>query len=127
MSLLAELLALESELMTQASRSNRARLEALLAPDFQEFGRSGRRYDRPAIIAALLAESGPAQSGPAEPPLVHAPALRQLSDTVALLTYQTERQAADGGAMHTNRSSLWVRHPAGWRLAFHLGTPAGQG
>ncbi|SNR90749.1 hypothetical protein SAMN06272737_1384 [Blastococcus mobilis] len=82
----------------------------LLHQDFQEFGASGRVWDREAIVDALAAD--PAAPGPAE---AFAPV--RLAEDVVLLTY---RVSGEAGSL---RSSLWVRDTAaGWQLRFHQGT-----
>lgn len=46
----------EVELHESASRRDRARVDALLHPDFVEIGRSGKLWSRAAMIDAMLAE-----------------------------------------------------------------------
>ena len=53
--LFEELKTLELELHKDETRRNANRMEALLHPDFVEFGRSGRRYSR----ADILNQFGP--------------------------------------------------------------------
>ena len=54
-SLLEGLSGLETELHQNETRHDRQHMEALLDPEFLEFGRSGRRYTR----AEVLEEFGP--------------------------------------------------------------------
>lgn len=86
----------------------------LLDEDFTEFGSSGQAYGRADIIAALVAEAGQA------PPSVRSEnyQLKRLSETVALLTYETVAENR-----RVLRSSIWRRTNGHWRMAFHQGTP----
>ncbi|MCH7345150.1 DUF4440 domain-containing protein [Pelomonas sp. CA6] len=109
------LIALEREL--HRPEHSPGRFEQLLDAEFCEHGRSGRAWDRPAILR-MLAE--------AEPVDIHAQdfVLQPLGDDLVLLRYRSAHRAP-GGALerHSLRASLW-RHDArlGWRLVFHQGT-----
>lgn len=118
MSLLDELVALEQELHTFEARSNQARLEALLHPEFEEIGRSGRRYDRDTTIAALLSET--AALG------LRADRFRlsELGPGLVLLVYRTHTASDATVDGWTWRSSIWTRSGDGWQLRFHQGTPS---
>ena len=118
-SLLDTLIALETEMHRIETRSDPKRLGALLHPDFVEFGRSGRRYDRARIIAELQGETAfPAvRAGDFE--------LTVLAESAALLTYRSSHVDPDGTLSRgTLRSSLWVRENGHWKVRFHQGTPA---
>lgn len=119
-SLRDRLLALEQALMTAATRASAADLDALLAEDFLEIGSSGRRYDKPAVIAALLAS--PRRTDP--PPVLEEIALCALGPATMLLTYRIG--SSDPAAGGTWRSSIWVEQSGAWRLRFHQGTPIGR-
>ena len=115
--LLEELKTLERELHQLETRRNRNRMEALLDPEFVEFGRSGRRYSR----ADVLNEFAPDRSFPA----IHSGDFRlvMLSQQVALLTYVSAHLDANGTKdLHALRSSIWVRDETGWQIRFHQGT-----
>ena len=117
-SILSLLRGLECELHGQGTRLNPRRLAELLHPDFQEFGRSGAVYSRTGILELMAAESQPAT--------VHAQdfRLQELAPSVALLTYRSAHvTASDSLERPTNRSSIWRLDDAGWRMAFHQGTP----
>ena len=114
----ADLRALEISLHQAHIRSSREELDRLLAPDFTEFGSSGRAYDRPQIIAALLGETA-AES----PPAVHDFSVRFLSQTAALVTY---RAVGEAPASESLRSSIWVHNGEHWQMAFHQGTPSAR-
>jgi hypothetical protein len=119
--LIRHLRALEVELHHPGTRSSRERLDALLHPDFNEIGRSGRPYDRATVLDFLAAQA------------THAPiesdafALVLLAPQVALLTYRSAHRQPDGTRdLHTHRSSIWQEDAAGWRLRYHQGTPAAE-
>jgi len=115
---LEELRTLETELHKDETRHDRRRMQALLHPDFVEFGRSGTRY----TCADVLKEFG---RGDVFPPLRSFNfELVVLGEGVALLTYLSAHVDA-GGKSHrqTLRSSIWVRTTIGWQMRFHQGTP----
>lgn len=117
--LLLLLQTLEVELHKPAARSDAARLNALLHDDFREFGRSGGgAYAKAEILSQLPAE------------LQHAVfvadrfEVRAVGESVALLTYRSAHQQADGTLdAFTLRSSVWERSTFGWQMSFHQGTP----
>lgn len=122
LSLLEKLRGLETELNQNETRHNRQRMEALLHPEFVEFGRSGRRYTR----AEVLKEFGPDNQLSA----IHSGqfGLILLAEHVALLTYVSAHKDAKGDLYrHSLRSSIWVHTKIGWRLRFHQGTPTTEG
>lgn len=116
--LLNHLRELETELHRPEVRRDASRLEELLHESFVEIGRSGRLYDRAAIVELLLNETSA--------PKVDARdfALDEIADGVALLTYRSAH-VDDSGKMtrHSLRASLWQRTERGWRVRFHQGTP----
>ena len=117
---LEELIALEVELHQEATRRGRVRMEALLHPEFVEFGRSGRRYTREDVLAEF--------TGEVVHPVIHAEnfELAELAEGVVLLTYLSAHVDAEGGLYrHSLRSSIWIWTEAGWRMRFHQGTATG--
>jgi ribonuclease HI len=108
----AEVIALELALLRPDRRADRAFLEAVLHPQFTEFGTSGRQWRRDQLIEALLAEASLAETA-FEPPEVTELTAHRLAADAILLTYRTP------GA---RRSSVWLRLAEGWRLRFHQGT-----
>lgn len=86
----------------------------VLAPDFFEFGRSGRVYTRQ---NAIDTEPQPID---ARLPLSYFRA-RLLDSGVAQVTY-VSAVTYDGVLELANRSSIWSRTENGWRLRFHQGT-----
>jgi hypothetical protein len=114
--LLAHLTELEIALMRNAGPGDAAQAEALLHPLAEEVGRSGRHYDRAALLS-LLAESNSVEQTDVQ---ASGFALQRLAADVALLRYRSERLSGV-----TERSSIWQRDESGaWRLRFHQGTPA---
>lgn len=119
--LLQTLQDLEVELHLTETRCNLARLGDLLHPDFEEYGRSGRRYSRAEILDAFQA------GGELTPIVAWDFALARLGDGVGLLTYQSAHVGPSGDRQkHTLRSSLWMRTAIGWQMRFHQGTPTDQ-
>jgi hypothetical protein len=106
---------LEASLWRPETRFDRAHMEATLAADFAEFGRSGRVYSREEILAL---EPEPFR---AKLPL-DAWQARLLGPDTALVTYVSELERIE--IERANRSSIWSRTDAGWKLRFHQGTPA---
>ncbi|MFD7230164.1 DUF4440 domain-containing protein [Streptomyces sp. NPDC059881] len=104
----------ELRLLDPAVRAEPDVLAGLLHPEFLEFGVSGRRWDRDAIVAAP-AEEGSRALGP-----ITASGMKgtRLAPDVVHLTFVTEL-----GGRRAHRSSLWRRTDGGWRLYFHQGTP----
>lgn len=113
----AELHALEQRLLDPAVRADPAQVRALLAPDFLEFGASGRVFDRDAIVATLASE------GPRQPRAMRGFKVRLLAPGAALTLWRVKRD--DG--IETLRSTIWQQQPDGrWLIAFHQGTIAAQ-
>ncbi len=100
--------ALERALLDEQLRSDRAAVVALLHPDWQEVGRSGRLRSRDDLLDA----SDPVDAVDLEVVSVD----RVGADTILLLW----RAAADGRS--SLRSSVWVRAGGAWRQRFHQGT-----
>ena len=120
-SILSVLQALELELHHPGTRISQERLEQLLHPDFHEVGRSGRPYDRAAVMQFL--------AGQRDPPPTESSGVQVslLAPGVALLTYRSARRQEDGTLTEpTLRMSLWLQESAGWQLRYHQGTPAAQ-
>lgn len=109
-----DLAQLEASLWQAETRFDRTYMEGVLADDFVEFGRSGRRYDR----AQALAAEG--QRIDARLPLEDF-TVSLVSVDVALVTYISEVRYDE--VLRANRSSVWVREEGRWRLRFHQGTP----
>jgi hypothetical protein len=111
---LKELQTLEESLWIDETRFDNEYMEKILAPDFFEFGRSGRVYKREDTLAAGRASIN------AVIPLKNFQ-ISVISDDVVLVTYISEVQYEELEV--GNRSSLWLRTSEGWKLKFHQGTP----
>jgi hypothetical protein len=107
-----DLIRLEHTLWRAETRWDRTYMDSVLAPDFFEFGRSGRTYKRQDTLDA----SG---RGEIRATLKNI-AITEIAEGVALVTYVSEvlYEELEIG----NRSSLWSRGPKGWQLRFHQGT-----
>ena len=105
---------LEEGLWRAEVRFDRKRMDDILAPDFFEFGRSGRIYRREDTLDI------PAQPILAKLPLTRFRA-RLLDANVAHVTY-VSAVTYDGVEELANRSSIWSRTEIGWQLRFHQGT-----
>lgn len=117
-SLLEELRQLEVELHRSDTRRNVARLQELLHADFEEFGRSGRRFSRDQILSEFAANTEILNVVSLDFRLM------KVGDGIALLTYVSAHKGESGKLhRHTLRSSLWVRGDRGWQMLFHQGTP----
>ncbi|MDB6121443.1 MAG: hypothetical protein JWQ71_436 [Pedosphaera sp.] len=111
----AELERLEEELWREETRFDRKRMSEIIAPDFLEYGRSGRIYRREDSLAISR------QPIDAVLPLPDFEA-RLLHQEVAQITYNSA-VTYDGVVQRARRSSIWSRIPGGWVLRFHQGTP----
>ena len=112
-----ELLELERALAVRDGSGLPGGLATLIAPDFVEFGQSGRRWDSAGIVALLAT----AHSGSVAIRLQDA-TVERLADDVVLVTYRL----AVPGQPATNRSSVWLRRDGRWQLRFHQGTRAAE-
>jgi ribosomal-protein-serine acetyltransferase len=110
---MTELERLELSLWRAQTRFDREYMDAILAADFVEFGRSGRVYGRDDVLAF-----GPSRID------AHLIGLRvtEIDRDTRLVTYVSEVRTADAIDL-ANRSSLWVRSGGSWQLVFHQGTP----
>ena len=114
MSLTTHLQSLEELLLSPATRADATQLATLLTDDFQEFGSSGRIYDKPTIISELRDES------PRQLSLENFQAF-PISADIALVTYISTR-ISDGETSYALRSSIWVHQDGAWKIRFHQGT-----
>ena len=106
---------LEEELWREETRFDPSRMHEVMAPDFIEFGRSGRVYRREDVLAVLR---GPIE---AQFPLPDFQ-VRLLTPDVAQATYNSAVKLG-GVYQYARRSSIWSRSSSGWVLRFHQGTP----
>jgi ribonuclease HI len=101
---------LERELLSPTVRADSSRVAAILHPEFEEIGSSGRLWSRDAIVNELA-------GGGAESVGFEVLGCERLAPDVVLLTARTSDSR--GSAL---RSSLWLRLDGRWRLRFHQGT-----
>ena len=111
--------ALEESLLTSAVRRNRAKMSALLAEGFREFGASGRVFSKAEVIDMLQAET------PASLSLDSFEA-QQISPQAILVTYRETKEAAGSAPTISLRSSLWIFRGEHWQMLFHQGTKIAQ-
>src|SRR5512147_407133 len=109
------LMRLEEAMWREETRFDRAFMERALAPDFFEFGRSGRTYTRQQIL------DFPREPSAALLPLEDFRA-RLLDANTAQLTYNSRVRYQDV-MEYGRRSSIWSRSGDTWVLRFHQGTP----
>jgi hypothetical protein len=109
------LLQQEESMWREATRYDLAFMARHLAPDFFEFGRSGRTWSREQILDMA---GGPIRAVLPLPNL----RIRLLDADTAQVTYDSE-VTYDGVVEHAHRSSIWSRSAGGWVLRFHQGTP----
>lgn len=110
---------LEESLLRPEVRRSAEVMGALLADGFFEFGRSGRVYDKTAILATV-AESADDEI------LMSQFEARALAADVALVTYRSCRKCIDPPEeLRALRCSIWRRAGDGWEMVFHQGTPTG--
>jgi ribonuclease HI len=102
----------ERALLTGAVRGDRLSAGLLLHPDYREFGRSGRVWDKESVLDLMEDTS--------ELVRIRAEGLDAvpLGDDVVLVTYDSVTPEA-----RAHRSSVWVRESGRWQVRFHQGTP----
>lgn len=105
---------LEAALWTADTRFDRDWMDDVLAPDFIEFGSSGRMYDREQVLTNVWREIN------AELPLPDYQ-VEAITPDVAIAHYRSV-VSEEGGTEHGRRTSIWVRTEQGWKLRFHQGT-----
>lgn len=109
---------LEESLWKSETRFDIEYMNKTLAPDFFEFGRSGRTYKREDTLHG------------ARPQVINAKfPLRNfniilIDINVALITYISEVMYEELEV--ANRSSIWSKTTNGWQIRFHQGTPVGK-
>jgi hypothetical protein len=104
----------ELALLTPEVRGSADQLGELLDPDYQEIGKSGRLWTRAEMIAALVADTDPAENSINFSDMSG----RRVGPGFVLLTYVTQVEGR-----RARRSSLWRQSMKGWRVLHHQGTP----
>ena len=100
--------AMERALLGDEVRTDRAAVAALLHPEWQEIGRSGRLWSRDDILDSI---------GPIPPVDFQVVSVDRLGPDTILLLWRT---ATDERS--TLRSTLWLRTGGRWQARFHQGT-----
>lgn len=107
---------LEVSLWLPETRFDRALMERTLAPEFVEFGRSGRIWSCEQCLTVAPA------SFSIRLPLPDF-GVRRLAQDIALATYVSDVDFKPTIEV-ANRSSIWRRGGSlGWEIVFHQGTP----
>jgi hypothetical protein len=112
---ITELTRLEEAMWIAATRFDAAFQQERFAPDFFEFGQSGRIYAREQLVCTGGGEIK------ARLPL-DGLRIRRLDASTAQVTYNSHVEY-DGVVEHARRSSIWTRTDSGWVMRFHQGTP----
>ncbi len=108
---------LETSLHKKEIRNSREKVEALIADDFVEFGKSGDVFNKKDIIDQLEKENVDLQIN------VSDFLAKELSPEVVLVTYTANMLDDDNATtISTNRSSIWVWRDQRWQMVFHQGT-----
>ncbi|MGD1147276.1 MAG: nuclear transport factor 2 family protein [Thermoanaerobaculaceae bacterium] len=111
----AALQLLEESLWREDTRFDSTLMASVFAPDFFEFGRSGRIYGRTEMLGATRQ---PIQAVLPLPDL----SIRLLNEVTAQVTYNSVVMSC-GKNEYGRRSSIWSKSSNGWGLRFHQGTP----
>lgn len=109
-----EVVALERALLSDAVRTDPARLGVLLDPGWSEVGASGRLWSRDELLSTLPS------AAPLGDPDLEVLEVVELAPDVVLLVWRSHTDT--GSAL---RSSVWVRSGGRWRQRFHQGTSEG--
>ena len=101
---------LELELVQAQTRSNPARLNELLADEFEEIGSSGTVYDKAEVLKQLPNQTTPKYE-------LSGFSFTRLSDKRIRVNYLA---LCDG--IHTVRRSVWVHRCGSWAMIHHQST-----
>ena len=116
--LLQTLRSLEVQMHQPQVRSDRARMEQLLHPDFLEIGRSGAIYTRAEVLDEF------AQNPQTYKVWSQDFALTRIAPQLAMLLYRSAHiDDAESFDRHRIRASIWQSTEQGWQVRFHQGTP----
>lgn len=106
---------LERRLLDPESRELGQAFNELLDDAFFEIGRSGRVFDKEAILKSETNSGKPIVE-------IDSVRCRYLSDNTILMNYRSWRVNCADSAKSL-RTSIWQRSNQSWRLVFHQGTP----
>jgi hypothetical protein len=106
---------LEESLWRAETRFDNEYMNKVLAPDFFEFGRSGRTYKREETLSGARPQTINIKF-----PLKNF-SITLIDTNVALVTYISEVMYEEMEV--ANRSSIWLKTATGWQIKFHQGTP----
>jgi hypothetical protein len=114
-----ELRSLEERLLDPEIRRDRHAVASLLAPEFVEFGSSGRVFTREQILELLENE---------QPQRIELRdfAVQTLAPKAALATWRSIRLDGSKPEASFLRSSIWVFREERWQMIFHQGTRAAE-
>ncbi|MDP9087567.1 MAG: nuclear transport factor 2 family protein [Pseudomonadota bacterium] len=107
---------LEERLAMPTADDTMAVLASLLAPEFLEYGSSGRIFDRATVLEAL-------QQGDRPRVVLENFKANVIARGVILVTYLSRSVPGERWTPPALRSSLWCRLQEHWQLVFHQGTP----
>jgi hypothetical protein len=111
----AEAIAAERETLSLECRADAARLAAFLAPDFHEFGSSGREINFEGTADRVAGYTDPAGT----PIKIEGIRGLRLADGLVMVKYTSENIGA-----RSHRTSVWRRvAPGRWQMFHHQGTP----
>ncbi|TDF41535.1 DUF4440 domain-containing protein [Alteromonadaceae bacterium M269] len=105
-----EIMALEIELSQPTARKNLQRLSELIADDFEEFGSSGRVFNKDDIISELQTEDNVTYE-------IKDFRFTALSASCVLVKYVSIFEGKSA-----LRSSIWIKRAEQWVVIHHQGT-----
>ena len=108
---------LEEKLLSPATRRSAVELDRLLADGFTEFGRSGRVFDKQAVIGRIQKDDTDRMNLSDFKVVILAP-------DIILATYYATKMDPDGQKSYSLRSSIWRKTGDKWQMFFHQGTAA---
>lgn len=114
---LSKITALEESLWRAETRFDDTLMDRTFAPDFVEFGRSGKIYTRAEMFFGQMEGATLNATLP-----LRAFKARFIAQDVIQTTYVSE-VIYEGHLERGNRASLWSRKGNSWHLRFHQGTP----
>lgn len=109
---------LELELLTLSARTSKKRLTELLANDFYEFAKDGKKYSKREIIKIL-------PKCPEEKIVTSKFEIKEIAKDTALVSYVAAREVVKTKEKtRTLCSSIWQKRNDAWQMIFFQGTTA---